>query len=246
VEPSSPLPFLSANSMDVAIIDDNPRDAVATQLTVEDAELTPWLVERDPAIQRFGKETGMKRIARRILERAEAAVCDHRLRPGGFAPFDGAELVAFLISKSLPAILISQFVDQDYDVSIRHWRAMLPSVLSRDEFRVDTFKAALEVCRNEIRGIFTPQRRRHRVLIRVVDIQNEANQKVVDAIIPSWSRKTAVRFPSVIVPQRLHQRLVINGYLIAQVNLGANRPEDLFFDKFEKPPTPKNALFDNL
>src|SRR6185295_6492974 len=106
-----------------------------------------------------------------------------------------------------PAILISQFVDQDYDVSIRHWRARLPSVLSRDEFRADTFAAGLEICRKEIRGELTPQRRRHRVLIKVVDIQNEANQKVVDAIIPSWSRKTAVRFPFAIVPIRLRQRL---------------------------------------
>ena len=87
---------------------------------------------------------------------------------------------------------------------------------------------------------------RHRVLIQIVDIQNEANQKVVDAIIPAWSRKTAVRFPFAIVPSRLHARLKTNGYLIAQVNLGAIRPEDLFFTKFEKPPAPKNALFDHL
>lgn len=232
--------------MAVAIVDDDPNAAQVTKMTVEDANLETLLIERDPAIQKVAKETGMKRVARIILQKADAAVCDHRLRPGGFAPFDGAELVAFLISKSFPAVLISQFIDQDYDVSIRHWRAMLPSVLSRDEFAVDTFKAALEVCRNEIKGIFTPQRRRHRVLIRVVDIQNEANQKVVDAIIPSWSRQTAVRFPFAIVPKRLRQRLVKDGLLIAQVNLGAKQPEDFFFARFEIPPKPKNALFNSL
>jgi hypothetical protein len=143
-------------------------------------------------------------------------------------------------------VLISQFVDQDYDVSIRHWRAMLPSVLSRDEFRAETFKAALDVCRNEIQGVFTPQRRRHRVLLRVVDIQNEANQRVIDAIIPAWSNKTAVRFPFAIVPKRLQTRVLNKGLVIAQVNLGANRPEELYFDKFEAPPKPKNALFDHI
>jgi hypothetical protein len=232
--------------MSVAIIDDDPNAAAVTQMAVEDAGLQTWLVQRDPRIQKLTKERSMKLIAQNILQKAEAAVCDHRLRPQGFAKFDGAELVAFLISKSLPAVLISQFVDQDYDVSIRHWRAKLPSVLSRDEFRADTFAAALEICRSEIRGEVTPQRRRHRVLIKIVDIQNEANQKVVDAIIPSWSRKAAVRFPFAIVPCRLHPRLKTNSYLIAQVNLGASRPEDLFFDKFEKPPNPKNALFDNI
>ncbi|MCX6898576.1 MAG: hypothetical protein NT105_07735 [Verrucomicrobia bacterium] len=232
--------------MSVAIIDDDPSAAKVTRMAVEDAGLQPWLIARDPKLQRCSKQHAMKVIAQNILRTADAAVCDHRLRPHGFAKFDGAELVAFLISNSLPAILISQFVDQDYDVSIRHWRAKLPSVLSRDEFRADTFAEGLEMCRREIRGELTPQRRGHRVLIRIVDIQNEASQRVVDAIIPAWSRKTAVRFPFAIVPSRLHARLKTNSYLIARVNLGANRPEDLFFDKFEKPPTPKNALFNHF
>jgi hypothetical protein len=232
--------------MSVAIIDDDPSAAKVTQMVVEDAGLQPWLIERDPSLQRLSKERAMKSVARGILQNAESAVCDHRLRPQGFAKFDGAELVAFLIGKRFPAVLISQFVDQDYDVSIRHWRAKLPSVITRDEFRADTLLAALRMCRSEIDGELTPQRRPHRVLIKIVDIQNEANQRVVDAIVPSWSRQTAVRFPFAIVPPRLHRRLEKEGYLIAQVNLGANRPEDLFFDKFEIPPTPKNALFDNF
>jgi hypothetical protein len=232
--------------MAIAIVDDDPKAAQVTKMTVEDADLDALLVDRDPSLQEITKEEGIERVAARIVGCAEAAVCDHRLRPGGFAPFDGAELVAHLIGMDFPAILISQFVDQDYDVSIRHWRAMLPSVLSRDEFEVDTFKDALDVCRKEISGIFTPQRRRHRVLVRVVDIQNEANQQVVDAIVPAWSRKTAVRFPFAIVPEQLQQSLVINGLLIAQVNLGADRPQDLFFDKFEIPPSPSDALFDNF
>ena len=232
--------------MPVAIIDDDPSAAKVTQMVVEDAGLQPWLVERDPSLQRVNKDRAMKVIARTILRDAEAAICDHRLRPQGFARFDGAELVAFLINEQFPAVLISQFVDQDYDVSIRHWRAKLPSVITRDEFRADTLLAALEMCRAEIRGEVTPQRRGHRVLIKIVDIQNEANQRVVDAIVPPWSSKTAVRFPASIVPPRLHPRLKKNSYLIAQVNLGANQPEDLFFDKFEIPPTPKNALFNRI
>lgn len=232
--------------MAVAIIDDDVNAANVTRLAVEDAGFEPWMIARDPKILKMPKERAMKFVARNIIGGAEAAVCDHRLRPLNFARFDGAELVAFLISQKLPAILISQFVNQDHDVSIRHWRAMLPSVLSRDEFRADTLAFGLNLVRQEIAGVLTPQRRRHRVLLRIVDIQNEANQKVVDAIIPAWSRQTAVRFPFTIVPARLHARLKPKGYLIALVNLGANRPEDLFFEKFEKPPTPKNALFDHL
>ncbi len=154
--------------------------------------------------------------------------------------------MARLIHNKLPAVLISQFINQDYDVSIRHWRAKLPSVLSRDEFRADTLTAGLEQCRKEIAGEVTPDRRPHRVLFQIADIQNEANQRVVDAIIPSWSRQAAVRFPVAIVPKRLQSSLKKGKYMIAQVNLGARRPEDLFFDRFEKVPTPRDALFDHL
>lgn len=232
--------------MSVAIIDDDPNAARVTGMTVEDAGLIPWLIDRQPAWLRLQKDRALKAVADTILGAAEAAVCDHRLRTLGFARFDGAELVATLIGQGLPAVLISQFVDQDYDVSIRHWRALLPSVIPRDDFRPETFAAGLDLCRKEISGELTPQRQRHRVLIRIVDIQREANQRVVDAIIPAWSRQSAVRFPLAIVPTRLQARVKPQGYLIALVNLGANRPEELFFEKFEKPPTPKNALFDHI
>jgi len=232
--------------MPVAIIDDDSKAAQVTRMTVEDADLETFILGRDPRIHEVAKDAGIRIISQTILDSADAVVCDHRLRPGGFAPFDGAELVAALIGKGVPAILISQFVDQDYDVSIRHWRVMLPSVLSRDSFGVDTFKEGLAVCKNEIGGIFTPQRRRHRVLVRVVDIQSEASEPVIDAIIPAWSNNSAVRFPFAIVPYELQGSLLIGAYLIAQVNLGADRPEDLYFDKFENPPTPNDAIFDNI
>lgn len=232
--------------MAVAIIDDDPKAAQVTRMTVEDANLESFIIERDPRIHVVEKRQGIDMVADNIIKNADAAVCDHRLRPGGFAPFVGAELVAALIGRRFPAILISQFVDQDYDVSIRHWRAMLPSVLSRDEFGVDSFTEGLENCKNEILGIFTPQRRRHRVLLRVVDIQNEAHEPVVDAIVPAWSNKSAIRFPSAIVPAELHKFLTSGAHLIAQVNLGARRPEDLYFDSFEIPPIPNDAIFDNI
>lgn len=232
--------------MAVAIVDDDPAAAKVTRMAVEDAGLDGWIYERDPALFGSPKDDAIQKIGDRIIGEASAAVCDNRLRPKGFAQFDGAELVAHLIRQKFPAVLISQFVDQDYDVSIRYWRAMLPSVMTRDEFRADTFKEALEACRREIEGEVTPQRRRHRVLIKIVDIQDEANQPVVDAIVPSWSRGTAVRFPLSIVPHELVSSVHPDNHLIAQVNLGATRPEDLFFEKFEAPPTPEDALFDHL
>jgi CheY-like chemotaxis protein len=210
----------------VAIVDDNAQTAEAVRYTVEDAGFTPWIFP--------GKGGTVASAVRTIKEHAQAAICDHRLSPLGFANYDGAELAARLISEKIPAILISQFVNQDYDVSIRRWRAKVPSLLSRDECRPETIKDALELCRREIRGEIVPGRRKHRTLLRIADKQTEGGEQVIDAILPAWNRLRAVRFPLTLIPPELHSLLEKGAYLIAYVNLAATRPEDLFFEGFEK------------
>jgi hypothetical protein len=210
----------------VAIIDDNEQTAEAVCYTVEDAGFTPWIFP--------GKGGTVESAVTIIKNHAQAAICDHRLSPLGFANYDGAELAARLISEKIPAILISQFVNQDYDVSIRRWRAQVPSLLSRDECRPETIKDALELCRREISGEIVPGRRKHRTLLRIADTQTEGGEPVIDAILPAWNRLRAVRFPVTLVPPELHSLLKKGEYLIAYVNLAATRPEDLFFEGFEK------------
>lgn len=211
----------------IAIVDDNAQAAEAVRYAVEDAGFTPWIFP--------GKGGTVENAVIRIKENAQAAICDHRLSTLGFANFDGAELAARLIGDNIPAILISQFVNQDYDVSIRRWRAKVPSLISRDECRPETIKDALELCRREMNGEIVSGRRKHRTLVRIADIQNEAGEQVIDAILPAWNRLRAVRFPATLIPSQLHALLAKGEYLIAYVNLAAARPEDLFFEGFEKP-----------
>src|SRR5258706_1418337 len=108
----------------IAIVDDNAQAAEAVSYAAEDAGFIPWIFP--------GKGDSVESTVNKIKEKAQAAICDHRLSPLGFASFDGAELAARLIHAKIPAVLISQFVNQDYDVSIRRWRAKVPSLLSRD------------------------------------------------------------------------------------------------------------------
>lgn len=218
----------------IAVIDDNGQAAEAVGYTLEDAGFTPWIFP--------GTAETAEAAAIKIQENADAAICDHRLSPLGLANFDGAELAAILIEKQIPAVLISQFVSQDYDVSIRRWRAKVPSLICRDEFRAETIKDALELCRREISGEIFPERRKHRTLLRIADIQNEANEQVIDAILPAWNRQRAVRFPLTMVPKKHHHLVQKGQYLIAYVNLGALRPEDLFLEEFE-PPLPLDETF---
>ena len=232
--------------MPVAIIDDDPDAACITRMAVEDADQEAFLVDTDAELQAAPSERGIQLMFERIRDKASVVVCDHRLRLGGFAMFEGAEFVAHAINNDLPAILISQFIDQDYDVSIRYWRAHLPSVISRDNFRAQTFSQALELCQSELSGIYTPERRKHRVLVRVADIRTKGDQPVVDAIVPSWSTSTAVRFPLSIVPFDLRQNLKTGDRIIANVNVGADRAEDLFFSDIETPIAASDAFPDNF
>jgi CheY-like chemotaxis protein len=211
----------------IAIVDDNAQAAEAVGYAVEDAGFTPWIFP--------GKGGTVENAVSKIKENAQAAICDHRLSTLGFANFDGAELAARLISNNIPAVLISQFVDLDYGVSIRRWRAKCPSLLTRDECRPETIKDALELCRREMRGEIVSGRRKHRTLVRIADKQNEGDEQVIDAILPAWNRLRAVRFPVTLIPSELHVLLEKGEYLIAYVNLAATRPEDLFFEGFEKP-----------
>ena len=210
----------------VAIVDDDVQTAEGVRYQVEDAGFVPWMFP--------GKARTVEWTVGMIKENAQAAICDHRLSRLGFANFDGAELAAMLIREGIPAVLISQFVDQDYDVSIRRWRATVPSLLSRDECRPETIKDALELCRLEIRGEIVPGRRRHRTLLRIASVQNEADERVIDAILPAWNRRQAVRFPITLIPAPLQSLVKMDEYFIAYVNLAAERPEDLYLEGFEK------------
>jgi hypothetical protein len=86
-----------------------------------------------------------------------------------------------------------------------------------------------------ISGEIVAGRRKHRTLIRIADLQSEAGENVIDAILPAWNRQRAVRFPVSLVPEQLHPNIVKGAYLFAYVNLAATRPEDLYFEEFDKP-----------
>ncbi len=210
----------------VAIIDDDTEAAKTVSYAVEDAGFAAWIFA--------DKGQTVASAVDKIRDHAEAAVCDHRLSPLGLANFDGAELAAQLILNKIPAVVISQFVSQDYDVSIRRWRETVPSVISRDECRAETIRDALELCRREINGEIVSARRKHRTLVRIADIQNEANELVIDAIVPAWNRQRAVRFPVALMSPDLQKEVRTGMYLIGYVNLAAGQPEDLFFAQFER------------
>lgn len=216
----------------VAVVDDDPSQADVMSELIRDAGYEPIIIF-GPRFERVADLVG------KVRESADAAICDHRLQPRGFATFNGAEAVAALLQVRVPSILVTQYIDIDADVSIRLWRHQVPVLLSRDDADPDRIVQGLNECVLAARGEHLPSRRPWRTLIQVDETSEESGERVVDAHIPSWNPHQAVRFPVALVPQPLRPNLAPGVCLFAMVNIGAERAEDLYFFDFETAPEPE-------
>ncbi len=214
----------------IAIVDNESTDAQIPEWEVEAAGFEPIIVNRS-----FKK---IEELAAYIKAEAQGALCAHRLASYGLAHFYGAKLVASLYDLKIPAVLITQYADIDNDVSIRKWRDKIPVLLNRNEADADTIRRGIAKCASELEGNVPYTRRPHRVLLRITNITYESNEQVVDAIIPSWNPHWAVRFPVSLIPPDLHGMLAIDIAFFAQVNIGAEKSDDLYFREFELAPEP--------
>lgn len=214
----------------VAIVDDDQEaiDALAVQTVdanMEPIPLTAGFQDLESAVEK-------------IEDMADAALCDHRLFLNRYANFSGARLVAHLYRKSLPAILVTQFLD-DSDVSIRKYRDKIPVLLTRDETNSETIRKGLSICQDELSGQHVlPIRKPWRALVRIEAVDQTESGNIVRAVVPGWNPCEQVRFPVDLIPidiRRAMSRHLSRGdfYAFAQVNIGAEKPEDLYFQDFE-------------
>jgi hypothetical protein len=209
----------------LAIVDDESSDAQIPEWEVEAAGFEPLLINR-----RF---RSIEDLAVFIQAEAQGALCVHHLASYGLAHFYGAKLVATLYDLKVPALLVTQYVDIDNDVSIRRWRDKIPVLLSRDEANADSIQQGITSCVAELQGQVPSSRRSHRTLLRVINVTNESNEKVVDVIIPGWNPYRAVRFPASLLPGDLEDIVAPQIRLFALVNIGAERSDELYFREFE-------------
>lgn len=215
----------------VAIVDDDADEAEMAVLEVVEAGFQPFVISKGSHYD------AVEDLVAVIEEEAQAAVCDHRLRTRGLANFEGAELAAKLFDLGIPNVLITQFL-MDSGVSIRRHRDKIPVLLSRAEVDSSSIKKGLRRCLAEIKGEVTPERKPHRSLVRVEEVREEAGETVVDAVVLNWNPHQAVRFPRALVPEHLHSALGPDVWLLAGVNVGAEKSEDLFFKDVSLAPEP--------
>lgn len=223
--------LLPAEGTRVAIVDDDADEAEMAVMEVVEAGFEPFVISKGRHYD------AVDELAAVIQEHAQAAICDHRLRPRGLANFDGAQLAAKLFDLKIPNLLITQFL-MDAGVSIRQYRAKIPVLLSRAEVNSSSIKQGLQRCVSEMKGEVISERKPHQSLVRVEEVREEAGEAVVDAVVLNWNPHQAVRFPRVLVPEHLHPALGPDVWLLAMVNVGADKPEDLFFKDMSLAPEP--------
>lgn len=225
----------------VAIIDDDYIQAQTTGLNLEEADFEPVIIQADHPFER------MEDLVMKLLEtESQAVLCDHRLTPQRLATFNGAPFLARLYDlKVMPGVLVTTFIEMDANESIRKWRDKIPVLLDRDEAAdPDILKRSLFESALELKGQISTERKPHRTLIRVTNIDNETREPTLDVIIPSWNPKRAIRFPLSLVQSELQHNVQIGTRLFAQVNIGAENPQELYFKEFELAlePDPNDGL----
>jgi len=98
----------------VAIIDDIEGQAETTAGIAEEASLVPSIISKADS----GFQCPYQLLESVQESNCTAVICDHRLKPRGFASFTGAKFVAIAFDERMPAVLLSTFSAIDGDTSI--------------------------------------------------------------------------------------------------------------------------------
>jgi len=170
-------------------------------------------------------------------ERIDLLISDHRLyEHHDYATYCGAQAVAESYRLGIGGIVLTAYGRNDADNSLRRSRRWIPALLHSKELTPDRLKDALIKADVEVREHRVPlERTPHRTIMTVQSIEPRGDSKVVKVMMSQWDSKQEVGFPLDLVPKKFQAAVKPGKLLIAEVNIEAERQEDLFFDKFELP-----------
>jgi len=211
----------------VAVIDDDKQAREAMAESIVDANLLPVI--------QTARLNSVDDLISKLTTDADAALCDHRLTPRNYAAFQGAEAVAALYQISFPALLITAWSTEDID-NIRPHRRKIPVLIRSGGLEPRIIREGIILCLNEFKNVYVKERKPQRVLLRIEDVDDS----FAYVIVPSWDPNTGLKLPRNIFPAHLGN-IEPGMRLFAEVNIGAVRNEDLFFDTFEIAEKPGNS-----
>jgi hypothetical protein len=146
----------------------------------------------------------------------------------GYAPFNGAELVAAMNLRYRPAVLCTAWEEAGVD-EIRLFRKHIPCLLKPDELGPESFQRAMELCINEFEGRLQPSRHPSRTLVRV----EEVNEGYAFIVLPGWNPYQVIKLTLKAISADVRPYVEMGARLHAMVNIGADRHEELYFDQWE-------------
>lgn len=214
----------------IAIVDDNMQNAEALSVNVETCG--------SKAITFVEDFSDLDALIKKVMEKSNGVLCDHRLGYGTPATFSGAKAVASWYDHQFPAILVSEYTDLDMYTTIRKYRRKIPVAIPRDTISKKNLIEGFIICLNEIKNHLPPYRKPRRALVRIVGTSVDSNIDIVEAFIPQWNLHKAVRFPLSLFGNVKKDDIKPNMLFIADINIGARDTQELFFENFELAPEP--------
>ena len=215
----------------VALIDDHQlmREDVAT--TLREGNCEPVFVTL--------QDGSTEQIVAMILETAQTALCDQRL--GSMTSrTQGAEIVAELTRRRVPAILYSERKEEDTP-ELRRYFDLIPRFLNREELSQSDLLATFASISREFEEGVPKERRPYRTLIRVEEMLGRNRAAIA---IPAWHVNELVEISTDDIEPDIRTRVTAGTRLFAKVNLHAALAQSIFVKEFELavPPEPSDGL----
>ena len=206
----------------VSVVDDDTKFRTSLAETIEEAELE--------AIQEAGPLENLQTFVAATAKTVDAAVFDHNLRQQKYyATFNGVEAVAQLYKKKIPAVLCTRW-DRANIEEIRSYRRFVPVLLKPSEIEPEAVIRAFGYCIDEFKGKFRQNRKPTRALVRIEEI----SERHAYLVVPAFASDDVIRVMKTDLPEPI-QNAFAKGKLRfhAQVNLGAESDDQLFFESWE-------------
>lgn len=234
---------------EIVVIDDDKIGAEISCTAVENLGKPVKLINK-------GKFTHVDQLLAKIFENTSheiGVVCDHQLMNGALADFYGSELVAGLYRQKIPAILVTQYIEKDIDTSIRRFRRWTPALLRRGQLvDEDNVRMAFDFCNAELFGPTPTSRIPYRTLVEIISTAKDDETGVVEAVVHGWNPNETVGFPMLLMPDSIREQVTKtiskgeSAFVFAEVNIGASRSSELYFDSFEWAEKPQGLTLDSL
>lgn len=180
-------------------------------------------------------ETGpiedLHRFVEGVPDRAQAVLCDYRLKTSGrYSTYNGDEVIAACYRRGIPGLLCTQYTEVVVEMN-RRLRRFIPSLLKTSSPTPEAIRASLRACQAEISGSIHPARQPWRTLVRVHDAPTDAGYCHV--VVPAWNADQEIRLYLHDIPEEILPRMTAGSRLHAKVNIGAGSSEEVYFDEWE-------------